>query len=92
MPENAETTGDVEGWPWHPRTGILDRKTAAAIRRWALSDTGAAMTETELRGLSQRQALRRYITGYLEPTLRRLLRLQRSPEASEAGAKPDHGI
>ncbi len=77
----ADTT---DLWPFNRNTNILDRETAAAIRRWALSDGG--VTETELRSYSQRQCLRLYLDGFLKPTLQRLLKPQRPPEASEAGA------
>jgi hypothetical protein len=79
-------TGPTDLWPFNPNTNIFDRETAAAIRRWALSETGAGMTEAELRSYSQCQLLSMYVTGYLEPTLRRLLKPQRPPEVSEAGA------
>jgi hypothetical protein len=100
MPEKEPHTLEAEGngppsldstvppWPYHRRTNILDRELAASIRRWALSD--AAMSEAELHSYSQRQLLRMYLTGYLEPTLRRVLGGSvpghLTPAAAEAGA------
>ena len=56
-------------WPFNPSTNIIDRDLAAAIRKWALS----VMSQEALNNLSQRQALRAYIKGYLVPALDRLI-------------------
>jgi hypothetical protein len=77
-------TGATDLWPFNRNTNILDSDLARSIRAWALSDGG--MTETELRSYSQRQCLRLYLDRCIKPTLQRLLKPQRPPEESEAGA------
>jgi hypothetical protein len=84
-PASAAIATDADLWPFNRNTGILDRDLARRIRSWALSAAGG-MTETELRSYSQRQCLHLYITRHLEPLLHRLLKPQRPPEVSEAGA------
>jgi len=73
----------ADRWPYNPSTNIIDRDLAAAIRKWSLS----VMSEADLNRLSQRQALRAYIDGYLVPTLDRVIGQQRSPEESLVAAK-----
>jgi hypothetical protein len=91
--DELRPSDQIDLWPYSSGSGILDRKLAASIRAWALSSGG--MTEPQLRGLSQRQALRAYIEQCLRPAIAKVMDRKveqgflrkRTPEEAEALAR-----
>jgi hypothetical protein len=69
----ADTAATPSAWPYSACSGILDRKLAANIRAWALTNkSGPHMTEAELHSYSQGRLLGMYLEEHIRPTLERL--------------------
>ena len=74
-------------WPYTARSGILDRKLAANIRAWALTNkSGPHMTQAELHSYSQGRLLSMYLEEHIRPTLERLAPWMRIGSEGPEGA------
>ena len=74
-------------WPYTARSGILDRKLAANIRAWALTNkSGPHMTQAELHSYSQGQLLSMYLEQHIRPTLERVAPWMRIGSEARGGA------
>ena len=77
-------------WPYTARSGILDRKLAANIRAWALTNkSGPHMTQAELHSYSQGQLLSMYLEQHIRPTLERVAPWMRIGSEGPEGEKSD---
>ena len=80
-------------WPYTARSGILDRKLAANIRAWALTNkSGPHMTQAELHSYSQGQLLSMYLEQHIRPTLERVAPWMRMGSEGPEGAQSDHRL
>ena len=69
----ADTAATPSAWPYSARRGLLDRKLAANIRAWALTnESGPHMTEAELHSYSQRQLLSMYLKQHILPSIQKV--------------------
>ena len=76
-------------WPYTARSGILDRKLAANIRAWALTNkSGPHMTQAELHSYSQGQLLSMYLEQHIRPTLERAGKRCAGPAGHAAHVQP----
>ena len=83
----ADTAATPSAWPYSACSGILDRKLAANIRAWALTNkSGPHMTQAELHSYSQGQLLSMYLEQHIRPTLEREAPWMRIGSEARGGA------
>ena len=86
----ADTAATPSAWPYSACSGILDRKLAANIRAWALTNkSGPHMTQAELHSYSQGQLLSMYLEQHIRPTLERVAPWMRIGSEGPEGEQSD---